>query len=68
MNSDILFLEDLKVITEYKNVGDVARCLRNQGIKFFHGKQGTIWTTMQLINNAGGIPSAPDASNETMDF
>lgn len=29
--------------------------LRDQGIRFFYGKKGKIWTTIDLINAAGGL-------------
>lgn len=58
----VLSCEDLKGITGYQRPGDVARCLREQGVRVFHGRNGP-WTTIDLINQAGGLeigqPAAP---------
>ena len=63
--ADILELEDLRRITEYKRAADVERCLKKQGIHVFWGRKGP-WTTVALINAAGGLNSAradPDADS-----
>lgn len=63
-HSSILSCDDLKAITGYQRAGDVARCLREQGVHVFEGRHGP-WTTIELINKAGGLvagggePSAP---------
>ncbi len=62
MRGSVLETADLLAITRYQKPGDAARCLRAQGIKVFEGKDG-IWTTIELVNAAGGIVPAP-ASNE----
>ena len=63
-NATVLSCEDLKKITGYQRPGDVARCLREQGVQVFNGKSGP-WTTIDLINKAGGL--MPAASNEPID-
>ncbi|MBY5985753.1 DUF4224 domain-containing protein [Halomonas sp. DP5Y7-2] len=50
----VLSCEDLKQITGYQRPGDVARCLREQGVRVFNGRSGP-WTTIDLINQAGGF-------------
>ncbi|MBY5969886.1 DUF4224 domain-containing protein [Halomonas denitrificans] len=52
--STVLSCEDLKQITGYQRPGDVARCLREQGVRVFNGRSGP-WTTIDLINQAGGM-------------
>ncbi|MAR73687.1 DUF4224 domain-containing protein [Halomonas sp.] len=52
--STVLSCEDLKQITGYQRPGDVARCLREQGVRVFNGRSGP-WTTIDLINQAGGL-------------
>jgi len=52
--NDILGTEDLKLVTGYVRAGDVEKCLQDQGVKFFYGKGGP-WTTLDLINAAGGL-------------
>jgi hypothetical protein len=66
---DILGLDELRAITGYSRSGDIARCLRTQGIRFFYGRGGEPWTTTELVNLAGGLnpngagdsPYPPDA-------
>lgn len=53
-NSSVLSCEDLRAITGYQRQSDVARCLRNQGVRVFNGRAGP-WTTLDLINQAGGL-------------
>jgi hypothetical protein len=55
MNERLLSCEDLLNITGYKNIGDLARSLSKQGIRFFYGKGGAIWTTVNLVDAAGGL-------------
>lgn len=56
--SAILTTADLMRATGYKRAADMARELRRQGIKLFEGKDGP-WTTLDLVNAAGGILPAP---------
>lgn len=48
---------DLQRLTGYTRMADVRRTLENQGVRVFEGKEG-IWTTIQLINAAGGLTPA----------
>lgn len=50
---------DLQRLTGYTRIADVRRTLENQGVRVFEGKDG-IWTTVQLINAAGGLAPAGD--------
>lgn len=52
----ILDFDDLQAITGYVRPGDIERKLSEQGIKVFRGKKGP-WTTLDLINQAGGMHS-----------
>lgn len=61
---NILSCEDLKAITGYQRPADVARCLREQGVRVFHGRTGP-WTTLDLINHAGGL--APASRSDILD-
>lgn len=45
---------DLLELTGYTRVADVERCLTRQNVRFFWGKDGP-WTTLDLINAAGGV-------------
>lgn len=46
--------DELKERTGYQRRGDVERCLKDQGIRFFMGRAG-VWTTVDLVNAAGGL-------------
>ena len=55
--SGVLTFEDLKRITGYARRADVERALHEQGIRLFRGRTGP-WTTVELINQAGGLRPA----------
>lgn len=59
----ILFIDDLKAITQLEKPGDIERTLVAQGIKIFRGRRGVIWTTLALVNAAGGIRPGPSDDN-----
>jgi hypothetical protein len=48
--------------TGYQRAADIERCLREQGVRYFWGKDGP-WTTMDLVNAAGGLKAS---SNDGM--
>ena len=50
----ILTTEELQKLTGYDRPRDIERCLRDQGVRYFHGKKGP-WTTVDLVNAAGGL-------------
>ncbi|SDI35737.1 hypothetical protein SAMN05216588_11585 [Pseudomonas flavescens] len=54
----MLTFDDLKRITGYRRRADVERTLQQQGIHLFRGRAGP-WTTVDLVNQAGGIGQAP---------
>lgn len=54
----MLTFDDLKRITGYRRRADVERTLQQQGIRLFRGRAGP-WTTVDLVNQAGGIGQAP---------
>lgn len=56
-NAGVLTFEDLKRITGYGRRADVERTLIAQGIRVFRGRAGP-WTTVDLINQAGGLRPA----------
>lgn len=55
--SGVLTFEDLKRITGYGRRADVEKTLHEQGIRLFRGRAGP-WTTVDLINQAGGLRPA----------
>lgn len=52
--SRVLTFPDLQLLTGYRRRADVERTLTSQGIRFFRGRIGP-WTTIDLVNHAGGI-------------
>jgi hypothetical protein len=61
MLGPVLEFEDLKRITRYERLSDVERCLDRAGVRFFRCKDG-IWTTIDLVNQAGGLRPAGDGN------
>lgn len=53
----VLEFEELQRITGYTRRADVEKTLRAQGIKIFTGRKGP-WTTIDLVNQAGGLRAA----------
>lgn len=42
--------------------GQLVRCLKRQGVRFFTGAGGTVWTTVSALDQALGIlPQTPAA-------
>lgn len=50
----VLTFQDLQHVTGYQRRSDVERSLIDQGVRIFRGRCGP-WTTIDLINQAGGI-------------
>ena len=47
--------EALQKLTGFNTPSEIAASLSAQGIKFFRGKYGRPWTTLDAINTALGI-------------
>ncbi|MDD0969347.1 MULTISPECIES: DUF4224 domain-containing protein [Pseudomonas] len=62
----ILTFQDLQQITGYQRRSDVERSLIDQGVRLFRGRTGP-WTTLDLINHAGGV-SSPSAERYESDI
>ncbi len=61
MAQGILSTAELLKATGYKRPADLASCLQRQGVRFFEGRDGP-WTTIGLIEAAGGLrPAGNDA-------
>ncbi len=63
----VLNCEDLKLLTGYQRAGDVARCLKEQGVKVFWGKSGP-WTTLKALHVAQELEHANRPTVEPLDF
>jgi hypothetical protein len=51
--------ETLADLTGYTRPGEIALCLDRQGVKYFVGKRGRVWTTREALNVALGLPIQP---------
>ena len=60
----VLTFQDLQHITGYQRRSDVERSLIAQGVRLFRGRTGP-WTTLDLINHAGGVASASPERYDT---
>ena len=61
--NDVLNTDELKKITGFKQSGAIEKCLRDQGVRYFHGKNGP-WTTLDLINAAKGLTTLVQTTNK----
>ncbi len=52
--SNVLTLEQLKAATGHSQAGKVEACLRKNGVRFLHGRNG-VYTTVDALNAAMGI-------------
>lgn len=64
----IVDINQLKTVTGYDRPGDIERCLRAAGIRFFYGKSGHIITTTDAINAALGIQSQIPPTEAEIEF
>jgi hypothetical protein len=53
LQSGLVNFESLKALTGYERRSDIERSLQSQGIRYFYSRYG-LWTTITLINHAGG--------------
>lgn len=51
--------ETLQQLTGYSRPADIALCLDKQGVKYFIGSRGRVWTTQEALNAALGLPIQP---------
>jgi hypothetical protein len=68
MTTGLISTEQLKTVTGYDRVGDIERCLRAAGVRFFYGKGGRIITSMDAINAALGIQSQISPPEQEFEF
>lgn len=63
----IVSTEELLEVTGYTRAGDLCRCMDNQGIRYFLGRYARPWTTLDLINAAGGLAPGGPTKVDTYD-
>jgi hypothetical protein len=70
MNPALVQEPELAAVTGYytpagdPDRGQIKRCLKRMGVRYFEGKGGRVWTTTDLINRAGGLVSGQPAAND----
>ncbi len=64
MTDGIVTEEQLMLATKYDQRARLSGCLKSQGIRFFKGREGRIWTTEEELNRA----LHPDDTNEEIEF
>ena len=55
LHGSILTADELLQITGYSRDGDLKSAFTRNGISWLTGKGGRPWTTLDLINKAGGL-------------
>lgn len=63
MRGNLVEHEDLQAVTGYSRLADLERCLDRAGVRYFRGRDG-LWTTLDLINAAGGLDGSRGDVNE----
>lgn len=61
----IITEDQLLEATGYRRTADLERCLYQQNIRYFRGRQGRIWTTTDLIARA---VDATNSQGHTVEF
>lgn len=64
--SRIITTQELLATSGYTRDGDVCRMLDEHGIRYFLGKGARPWTTLDLINAAGGLRYGELAEQSTL--
>lgn len=66
IQDSVLTTDDLMRATGYDREGDLKRMFDQQGIRWFPGKGGRPWTTIALINQAGGLSAAANQESRPL--
>jgi hypothetical protein len=62
--SAIVTLDELKAATGCKRLGDLEKCLRQNGVRFLYGRN-CIYTTTDALNAAMGLhPDKPTKEDD----
>jgi hypothetical protein len=65
--SAIITLSELKTATGYDQPAAVEKCLRKNGVRFLHGRDG-IYTTVDALNYAMGLTPGITSTKPDQDF
>ncbi|MFC1843277.1 DUF4224 domain-containing protein [Thermodesulfobacteriota bacterium] len=67
MNTGTINQDQLKELTGYEKPAEIASCLSRQGIPYFIGKRGRVWTTLDAVNVAIGARNNEDGQQDTIE-
>ena len=67
MNSGTINQDLLKELTGYKKPVEIAACLSKQGIPYFIGKRGRVWTTIDAVNAVMGVKINNDSQQDIIE-
>ena len=67
MNTGTINQDLLQELTGYKKAVDIAACLSKQGIPYFIGKRGRVWTTLDAVNLAIGAQNTENGQQDTIE-
>lgn len=60
----LITADELQRVTGFDQDAALKRALTRAGIAWFPGKGGRPWTTLGLINKAGGLDLVPEAERK----
>jgi len=67
MNTGTINQDLLKELTGYKKPVEIAACLAKQGIPYFIGKRGRVWTTIDAVNAVMGVKINNDSQQDIIE-
>ncbi len=67
LNTGTINQDLLQELTGYKKPVEIAACLAKQGIPYFHGKRGRVWTTLDAVNVAIGAKINDDGQQDIIE-
>lgn len=59
---------DLERLTGYQRQADIERWCQANGVRYFRGRAGAIWTTLAAVNTALGLRDGADPRPQTLEF
>ena len=67
MNTGTINQDLLRELTGYKKPAEIAVCLAKQGIPYFLGKRGQVFTTLDALNAAIGAKTTEDEQQDIIE-
>ena len=67
MNTGTINQDLLQELTGYKKPVEIAASLAKQGIPYFIGKRGRVWTTIDAVNAVMGVKINKDNQQDIIE-